>query len=307
MAATSLLITAANLPNFLIPGVRGIMADYPYYMNEWKQIYTILPSVKNVEVDIETVPLSGGGRFGEGQNMPLGSTKQIFTTYSKMFQYGLGFVMTAISIEDNLYPDQFPKGMLGIKENLNIISEYQGIALFDNAFANTDPEFTLADGQPMCSAVHPTTGQPVSNTLTPTQLQETSAEDLIKTIQYFRDSASLPRKILPRTYLVGIENQFTVEILTGSAYRPFDTTNAVNPLTYGEYIQGGFILSHYMANPTNFFILTNYREGLVHYSRKSLEIQMTTDQANRNLGVYGSMRYRFNTINFRAVAGVQSF
>lgn len=307
MAASSLLITAANLPNLLIPGVRGIMADYPYYMNEWKQLYTILPSVKHTEVDIETVPLNAAGRFAEGSDIPLGSMKQLYTTYSEMFQYGVGFIMTAIAIEDNLYPDQFPKGMLGIKENLNILSEYEGIALFDNAFTNADPEFTLADGQPLCSLVHPTTGGTVSNTLTPTQLQETSAQDLIKTIQYFKDSAYLPRKVIPRTYLVGIENQFVAEILTGSQYSPFDTTNSVNPLTYGEYVQGGFILSHYMANPSNFFMMTNYREGIVHYLRKSLEIQMTTDQANRNLAVYGNQRYRNRIINFRCAAGVQGF
>lgn len=305
MAVT--LITAANLPNLLIPGARGIMSDYPYYFNEWKMIYTILPSIKNTEVDIETAPLSGAAQFSEGSNMPLGSTSQAFVTNSQMFQYGLGFVISAIAIEDNLYPDQFPKGMLGIKENLNILSEYQGIALFDNAFSTANPEFLLGDGQSMCSTSHPISGGTVSNTLTPTQLNETSAEDLVKVIQYFRDYSGLPRKILPKTYLVGIENQFTVQILTGSTYKPFDTTNSVNPLVYGEYLQGGFILSHYMANPTNWFLLTSYKEGLVHYLRKSLEITMNTDQSNRNLGVYGSERYRNRCINFRAVAGVQSF
>ena len=50
------LITAANLPNLLVPGARGIMSDYPYYFNEWKMMYTIRPSIKNTEVDIETAP-----------------------------------------------------------------------------------------------------------------------------------------------------------------------------------------------------------------------------------------------------------
>jgi len=301
------LVTAANLPNLLVPGARGIMMNYPYYFNEWKMMFTILPSIKNTEVDIETAPLSGAAQFAEGANMPLGSMSQAFVTNSQMFQYGIGFVITAIAIEDNLYPDQFPKGMVGIKENLNILSEYQGIALFDNAFSTENAEFVLGDGQSMCSFTHPISQGTVSNTLNPSQLNETSAEDLIKVIQYFRDYAGLPRKIIPKTYLVGIENQFTVEILTGSTYKPYDTTNSVNPLVYGEYLQGGFILSHYMANPTNWFLLTSYREGLVHYLRKPLEITMNTDQSNRNLGVYGSERYRNRCINFRSVAGVQAF
>lgn len=301
------IITAANIANFLIPGVRGIMADYPYYMNEWKQIYTVLPSIKHVEVDIETVPINAAGRFAEGGNIPLGTMKQLYITNSQIHQMGVGFIISAIAIEDNLYTDQFPKGIIGCKENLNIFSEIQGIALFDNAFSTANPEFVLGDGQSMCSLNHPIQGGVVPNTLSSTDLNETSAEDLIKLIQYFRDSSGLQRKFEAKTYLVGIENQFVAEILTGSTYRPFDTTNAVNPLTYGEYMQGGFLLSHYMANPLNYFMLTNYKEGLVHYLRKSVQIEMTTDQANRNLAVYANERYRNRCINFRCVAGVQGF
>lgn len=300
------VITIANLPQLLLPGARSIMLDYPYYMNEWKQIFTILPSIKRTEVDIEAVPLSGAGVFADGANMPLGTMQQYLVTNSTMKNFGIGFVITANSVEDNLYPDEFPKGMVGIKENLNIVSEYDAIALFDNAFTS-NVNYNLADGLPMCSLVHTTTVGTVSNTLAPAQFTETSAEDMIKLINYFKDSAGLPRKFEGRYYLVGIENQFEAEILTGSVYRPNDGTNSINPLTYGEYVQGGFILSHYMANPTNFFMLTNYKEGLVHYLRKSLQIEMTTDQSNRNLSVYGNERYVNRCINFRSVAGVQSF
>ncbi len=305
MATT--LITAANLPNLLIPGVRGIMNDYLYYSNEWKQIFTILPSIKNVEVDVEMQTINAASQFSDGADIPLGTMKQMFVTNSQIYNFGVGFAITAIAIEDNLYPDQFPKGIVGIKENLKILSEYQGIALFDNAFVASDPQYVLGDGKPMCSFTHPISGGVVSNTLTPTQLNETSAEDLVIVIQSFKDAAGLLRKFEAKEYLVGLENQFTAEILTGSGYRPFDTTNAINPLTYGEYMSGGFLLNHYMANPLNYFMLTNYKEGLVHYLRKSIEVQMTTDQANRNLNVYGNERYRNRCINFRSVAGVQGF
>jgi hypothetical protein len=190
---------------------------------------------------------------------------------------------------------------------MKILSEYQGIALFDNAFSTVDPQYVLADGQSMCSAAHPIQTGVVSNTLSPTQLNETSAQDMIMGIQSFRDSAGLLRKFEAKTYLVGIENQWTAQVLIGSNYSPNDTTNAVNPLTYGEYMSGGFLLNNYMANPGNYFMMTNYKEGLVHYLRKSIEIQMTTDQANRNLSVYGNERYRNRCINFRAVFGVQGF
>ena len=304
---TTTLITAANLPNLLIPGLRGIMSDYLFYNNQYKQLYTILPSIKNSEYDIETVPLNAAAQFSDGSDIPLGSMSQMFVTVSDIFNYGVGFSISAIAIEDNLYPDQFPKGIVGVKENLKILSERQGIALFDNAFSTANPQYVLGDGQSMCSASHPIQGGTVSNTLDPTQLNETSAQDLIMAIQSFKDSAGLLRKFEAKTYLVGIENQWAAQVLTGSTYSPESTNNAVNPLTYGEYMSGGFLLNNYMSNPGNFFMMTNYKEGLVQYLRKSIEIQMTTDQSNRNLSVYANERYRFRCINFRSVAGVQGF
>lgn len=302
------LITAANLPNLLIPGVRGIVGDYEFYNNEYKHYFKILSSVKNEEVDIEKTVLNAAAQFGEGQDIPTGMIRQLFTTYSKIFQYGTGFGITAIAIEDNLYPDQFPKGMLGIKEDLSILTEFEAIAIFDNGFSASNPDFVLGDGQPYFSANHPLgNNQVVSNTITPSQLQQKSAQALVVVVNYFKNASGQPRKFMAERYLVGIDNQFAVSILTGSAYDPQTGNNAVNPLTHGNYYPGGYMISHYMANPFNFFALTNERDGLVQYLRKSLEIQMTTDQANRNLFVYGNLRFRFRVLNFRSGAGCQSY
>lgn len=302
MAST--VITSGNITQLLIPGAQSITSNYPYYFNEWKMIYTIVPSIKNVETDIEVSTLNGAGYYDEASSMPKGTMKQAYITSTKLKQAGISFTISQIALEDNLYPDEFPKGIVGCKENLRILSEYKGIALFDNAFAPTSSDYILGDGQPMCSFNHPLAEGVNSNRLNPSDLNETSAQDAIKIAQYMLDYSGLPRKIVPKSYLVGIENQYNVQILTGSAYRSFDSTNAINPLTYGEYLQGGYILSHYMQNADNWFLLTSFTDGLVWYQRKSLEIRMSTDQATQNIGVYASERYAPRCINYRCVVGV---
>lgn len=301
------VISLANIPNMLLPGAMGIMMYYDMYPDEWKQIFTVVQSIKNVEVYIENEALNGAGRFADGANIPLASMRQVFTTSAENFNYGVGFVITANTLEDNLYPDQFPKGMLGIRENMKTFQEYEGIAIFDNAFNTQSQFYKLGDGQPLCSTAHPINTGTISNTLNSAQLSLTSYQDLIITIQQFQDYSGQPRKILPTKLLVGIPNQFIAKILTGSQYTPDDATNAINPIVAGDYIHGNYIVSHYMTNSSNYFLLTDYKDGVLLQRRKSLEIQMTTDQANRNLSVYGNERYRFVVPNFRCVAGVQSF
>lgn len=302
------IVSLSSMPDMLLPGALGIMQYYDMYPDEWQQIFHVVPSIKNTEIYIENEALNGAGRFSDGTNIPLGSFKQVFKTEAENFNYGVGFVITANAIEDNLYPDQFPKGMLGIRDNMKTFQEYEGIAIFDNAFNSTDPEYVLADGQPLCSFNHPISQNVISNTLSSAQLSLTSYQDLIITIQNFQDYSAQPRKILPTKLLVGIPNQFIAKILTGSQYNPENANNSINPIVAGGYIHGEFITSHYMVNSSNYFLLTDYREtGAIFQRRKSIQIQMTTDQANRNLSVYGNERYRFIVPNFRCVAGVQGF
>jgi hypothetical protein len=288
----------------------AIINNYDLYMNEWKQLFTVVQSNKNVETYIEVEALNGAAKFSDGAQIPLASMRQAFVTYGENYNYGVGFIITANALEDNLYPDQFPKGMLGIRENLQTFQEYQAIAIFDNAFIKPDganPDYVLGDGKSLCSTEHPIANGKVSNQLSAAQLSLTSYQDLIISIQQFLDYSGQPRKILPTHLLVGIPNQFYAAVVTGSQYDPTTANNAVNPLVHDNYIHGKYVLSHFMSNPYNYFLMTDYKDGLVMQRKKSLEIQMTTDQSNRNLSTYGNERYRFLASNFRAVAGAQSF
>lgn len=302
-------ITSLNdISNLLLPGAMAIINNYDLYQNEWKQLYTVVQSNKNIETYIEVQALNGAAKFSDGAQIPLASMRQAYVTYGENYNYGVGFIITANALEDNLYPDQFPKGMMGIRENLQTFQEYQAIAIFDNAFStNGNPDYTLGDGKPLCANDHPISTGTVSNKAQNAQLSLTSYQDLIISIQQFKDYSGQPRKILPTHLLIGIPNQFYAAVVTGSQYDPTTANNAINPLTHGNYVNGKYVLSHFMSNPYNYFLLTDYKDGIVMQRKKSLEIQMTTDQSNRNLSVYGNERYRFIVPNFRCVAGAQSF
>jgi hypothetical protein len=303
MAAS--LITVGQLQSLTKPGLDSIQTLYRQYRNEWKQYMTIRDSYKAVEYAAEMAMLNGGARMAEGTDIPLGTMSEKFITFAQNYQYGVGFTITKISISDNLYKDYFPKGIDAITYNLNQVSENEAIALFDNAFSTANPEYVLADGQAMCSATHPTNAGTFSNLITPSEMNETSIEDMVITAQEMIDASGQRISIVASKYLLGIPNQFIVNVITGSQFDPQSSNNAVNPITYGDYVNRGFIVSHYMNAPLNFFLLTDYNKGLVHYMRQPLEIEMSTDQSNQNLGVYGNERYRNICNNARSVIGCQ--
>jgi uridylate kinase len=301
------VVTASKIRRLLLPGLSSIQLNYAYYENEYKLIYKLIPSIKAVEVDQEMETLNAAGIVYEGGSMPAGTMGQAFTTETEIDTWGVYFTITANAIADNLYPEQFPKGVASAHENLRILDEYNAMALFDNAFSNANPQFTLGDGQAMCSFTHPLAQGVNSNMINPAQLNESSTEDLVNVIQSELSYSGLPVKIIPKKYLVGINNQFNVQILTGSQFRPFDTTNSVNPLTYGRYMDGGFIVSHYMAIKSNWFILTDFKDGLVKYEREPLQTTLSVDQANRNIGIYTMFRNAYRCLNYRSVGGSQGY
>ncbi len=299
------IMTVAQLQSLTKPGMDSIQTLYKAWPTKWKQFMTVRDSFKAVEYSAEMAMLNAGARMAEGTDIPMGTMSEKFITYAQNLQYGVGFAITKIAIADNLYKDYFPKGIDAITYNLKIVSENEAIALFDNAFSATNTEYLLADGQPMCSANHPTNTGVYSNVITPAQLNETSAEAMIVTAQNLVDASGQRIMITCKKYLVGIPNQFVVNILTGSQFTPGSANNAINPLTYGDYIDQGFIVNPFMSSPYNFFLLTDYTDGLVHYRRQSLEIEMSTDQSNQNLGVYGNERYVNRCNNGRSVIGCQ--
>lgn len=301
------LITVGQLQSLTKPGLDSIQTLYKQYPTKWKQFMTIRDSFKAVEYYAEMAMLNAGARMAEGTDIPMGTMSEFLTGYAQNFQYGVGFSITKIAISDNLYKDYFPKGIQAITYNLRLVSENEAIALFDNAFSNALVEYTGPDGQPMCSASHPIQNGVYSNLVQPAELNETSAEAMIVTAQNILDASGQRCMITCKKYLVGLPNQFIVNILTGSNFQPGTANNAVNPLTYGDYLDQGFIVNPFMAIPSNFFLLTDYEAGLVHYLREPLSIETSTDQANLNLGVYGSERYRNVNYNGRSVIGCQGF
>ncbi len=183
------LTTVGQLQALTKPGLDSVQSLYRAYPNIWKNIFTIRDSYKAVEVNAEMAMINAGARMAEGTDIPLGNLQQQFVTYSQNYQYGVGFTITKIAIADNLYKDYFPKGIDAITYNLQIVSENEAVALFDNAFSAVNPEFVLADGQPMCSAVHPTQASTFSNLIPPADLSEAAIEAMIVTAQNFVDAS----------------------------------------------------------------------------------------------------------------------
>lgn len=300
------LTTQADISSLTKKGLDFIVMDYLRYPAEYPKFCNIQEIDKQTANAAEYKTLSGAARVQDGQNTIYSKVEEIRAWSYDMFIYTVGFQITRMALLNNLYPEQFPKGLAGIRDSLLTYKEYEAIALFDNAFNPISPEFVMPDGQPLCSDTHPIDIGTYSNTLAiNAQLSASSLEDAIMCPQYFTDYNGRPIRVMPKKLLIGIPNIMNVKIALGSTFDPESSGNAINPISTG-FIED-VIVSPYMTNANNYFVITDYADGIMLFERDKFRVNASSDPDNNNLKFSGWEAYRFAILNPRAVVGIQSF
>lgn len=300
------ITSTQSAPSLLVPGMAAAFGQYDHFPLEYRDYFTLKKSEKAYETYVELETMVGAAIYGEGAMPPQGSQQETSkkTVYNQ--NIGIRYTITANMLEDNLYEEQFPLIANNMQFAMQTAKEYLGASPFDNAFSTVSP-FALGDGSALCSTNHQAANNTQSNTLgKPTQLSQSAYQDSIKGIQYFKDYSGKPIKVLPTKLFVGIENEWTAAILTNSQYSPESGNNAINPLLTDNYVRGHYLLSHYLSNPFNWFIFTDYYGGLVYQLKRGINSDVTTDTATGNYICMASERYAFTGVDYRSIFGVQS-
>jgi|ERR1700729_464162 len=232
-----------------------------------------------------------------------GDMGQAYTTSYFHRNFGIGFIITANAIRDNLYKDQWPRATESGKDSMRQAKNIEGASVLNNSFSNL---FPVSDGQPLFSTAHPVQGNVTSNAFAlPTQLNENSLQDGLISIQKFLSAASLRVALNSEKLIVPAELQFTAEVLLESKMRTSTANNDISAIYNLSSVPMGYRVNQFLSNPNAWFLLTDEGNGFKYYERDPLTIDMFTDASTRNLSVTFVERYSFGCSNWRAAFGSQ--
>lgn len=297
------IITLQSIQQLLRPGLASVFGDYLTYPDQWKEIFTQHISDKAVEYEVEMRLLPMAQFKADGGPVIYGDMAQQFTTQYYHRNFGIGFQITANTIRDNLYKDEWPRATESGKDSMRQAKNIEGAAVLNNGFSTN---FPVSDGQPLFATAHPVQGNTVPNTFAvPTQLNETSLQDALIGIQKFLNASGLRIALQSEKLVVPPELQFTANVLLESKFRTSTANNDISAIYNLSSVPMGYRVNQFLSNPNAWFLLTNETNGFKYYERDPLTIDMFTDTTTRNLNVTFVERYSFGCSNWRAAYGSQ--
>jgi len=296
-------INTSAIRDLLRPGLAAVFGDYPQYPAQWSEIFERFTSDKAVEIEVEVKLLGLASIKAEGASVAYDTMGQRYVTNYVHRYAAIGFIITRQAIKDNLYQTRFPLQAKALRNSMTQTKETLGAAVLNNGF---DTNYPIGDGKPVFSTTHPIDGGTVANTFSvQSDLNETSLQDAIVSIQRFRDAANLRIMTKPTKLIVPAELQWTAERLLKSQYRTDSANNDISAIYSTSAVPQGHRVNMFLTDTNSWFLCTDAPNGFKHYERERLETDVYTDFDTDNLKAKAVERYSFGVSNFRGAFGSQ--
>ena len=106
------IITTGDIPALLRPGLDEVGVDYARYKGEYAKVFEKFKSFKNEEIDVDIKNTGYALEKRQGSPIEMDSMGQRFIYQFIHREFALGFQITNIAIEDDLYVGKFYKGFI---------------------------------------------------------------------------------------------------------------------------------------------------------------------------------------------------
>ncbi|RYG79357.1 MAG: hypothetical protein EON59_16360, partial [Alphaproteobacteria bacterium] len=284
------------------PGLHALFGTtYDDIPRRYDDIFRVEKSDKAYE---EIVELSGFGLApikAEGASIVYDSTSQGPTSRFTNVVYGLGFIETRESVEDNQYKGRATQRTRALARSMSVTKETVHANIFNRAF---NAQYLGSDGKPLIATDHPTLGGTQSNRLAvDADLSEASLEDALIQIRTAKDRRGLPINLTGAKLVVPPGEAFNAKRILGSTGQNDTANNAINAMKSMGMLPGGVIDWVYLTDPDAWFIVTDVDQGLISFQRRALEFAKDGDFDTDNFKHKATERYVPGWADWRAVFG----
>jgi hypothetical protein len=300
------IITTGLTPENLRPGIREAYGmAYQEKPTVYDKILEVLkPSDRAYE---ETFMMSSMGLpqvIEEGDDVKFQNGQQMYTTRLRHVQYGLGFIITQLAMEDGVAIDLGEAYSKALKMNMLRARDIIATQVYSNGFS-TPTNIEGGDGTALFNNAHPTvTGNQSNVPVTAATLSEATVEQAITDISLFKDNNGQIINCLPTKLIIHPNNKFTARRILGSPLRSGTADNDINAVRdLGDLSAEDVVVDPYLSSTTAYFFRTD-QPGLVFYNRKDMVLSDDNDWDTENMKFKGLMRFSCGHEDWRAGYGV---
>lgn len=278
--------TTGNFADLLWPGLADLWGhEYERWPALWKEIFTIKQSNKAYEKEQGVTRLGLAAIKEQGAPSLFSDPMQGFAKEYVNVTYALGAVITREMSDDDQYNyiNSVP-GMLS-----DSMSETLETVNFNHINNGYTAAFTGADGVILFSASHPNAGGGTfSNILaTASDLTQTALEQAFIDISNYTDDMGLRINLKPMTLLVTTSDQFRARKIMETQLVLDSADNTKNVIAGSLKV----VVSPYLTDADQWQIVTNAKNGLTFYDRRSPAMERDNEFSTQNLQLLTTMRF----------------
>lgn len=299
-------ITSGALGKLMRPGLNDIFGlKYEQYPDEWSELYEHNVSHLGYEEETMVTSMNLAQVIPEGGSVAYDDVKQAYTSRYKHVEYGLGFIVTKIEVQDNLYMSAADMRTSGLAYSMKQTKNYNGVNIFNYAFdVSGHPG---ADGVAFCSVSHPTESGLQANTLSVTSdLSESSLEEMLLMVYDTRDNRGKKMALREELLLIPYPLEFEATRILKNPQRPGTAERDINAMNMLGKFPKGIYINHFLTDPGAWFIKTTCPNGAKYFERWPLEFDEDNDFPTSNMLFKATERYSFGVSDFRSYYGMPS-
>jgi len=300
------IITSGAWGKALWPGINKFWGQYYNEVdNEWSPMFDVFTSRKQFEEDVATTTLGLAAVKNEGATVQYDSDAQSFLTRYTHVEYALGFIITRIMVEDDLYDVASQKRTRMLAYSMKQTKERVAANIYNRAFTSG---YNGGDGVVLGSASHPLkAGGTASNILaTAANLSEAALEQACIDIKRFTNDRGHYIQVMPKLLIVPPELEFeATRILKTSGMnrsRPGSANNDLNALNELNKVPS-YHVNRFLTSTTAWYIKTDIPDGMKHFVRRPMEFTMDNDFDTDNAKYKAAERYSFGWSDWRGFYG----
>lgn len=300
------IIASGNWGKTLWPGLNAIWGQtYNEVDNEWGPMFDTFTSRKQFEEDLATTTLPLAVYKDEGAPVQFASDAQSYLTRYTHAELALGFIITRIMVEDDLYDVASQKRTKMLAYSMKQTKEHIAANVYNRAFTSG---YNGGDGVTLGNSAHPLkAGGTASNILaTAANLSEAALEQANIDIKRFTNDVGHYIQAMPTVLILPPELEFeATRILRTSGMnrsRPGSANNDLNALNELNKINNIHV-NRFLTSSTAWFLRTDVQDGMKYFTRRAMEFTMDNDFDTDNAKYKASERYSFGFSDWRGFYG----